>query len=73
MQREFLFLIILISGPKHLKRSMDVFLQLLIKELKDLWSTGVRTYDFSMKTNFTMRAMLLKTISDFSAYGLLSG
>ena len=73
MQRKLLFLTILIPGPNHPKRSLDVFLQPLIKELKDLWSTGVRTYDCSTKTNFTMRAMLLWTISDFPAYGMLSG
>ncbi|WZZ50649.1 hypothetical protein YC2023_050756 [Brassica napus] len=73
MQRELLFLTILIPGPNHPKRSLDVFLQPLIKELKDLWSTGVRTYDCSTKTNFTMRAMLLWTISDFPAYEMLSG
>ena len=69
MQHEFLFLTILIHGLKHPKRSLDVFLQQLIKELKDLWSTSVRMYDCSMKTNLTM---LLWTISDFHAYGMLS-
>ena len=40
--------------------------------MEDLWSTGVKTYDCSTKMNFTMRAMLLWTISDFNAYGMLS-
>ena len=73
MEQEFLFLTILIPGPKHPKRSLDVFLQPLIEELKQLWSEGVRTYDCSLKNNFTMRAVLLWTISDFPAYGMLSG
>ena len=73
MEQEFLFLTILIPGPKHPKRSLDVFLQPLIQELQSLWSEGVRTYDCSMKNNFTMRAVLLWTISDFPAYGMLSG
>ena len=63
---------ILILGPKHLKRSLNVFLQPLIEELKELWSTGAQTYDCSTKTNFTMREVLLWTISDFPAYGILS-
>ncbi|XP_033146608.1 uncharacterized protein LOC117133754 [Brassica rapa] len=71
MQRELLFLTILIPGLNHPKRSLDVFLQPLIKELTDLWSTGVMTYDCSTKTNFTM--LLLWTTSDFPAYGMLSG
>ena len=73
MEQEFLFLTILIPGPKHPKRSLDVFLQQLIEELKQLWSEGVWTYDCSLKNNFTMRAVLLWTISDFPAYGMLSG
>ena len=49
------------------------FLQHLIEELNELWSTGVKTYDCSARTNFTMRAVLLWTISEFLAYGMLSG
>ena len=41
--------IIYIPGPKYPKRSLDVFLQPFIQDLKDLWSEGVRTYDSSMK------------------------
>ncbi|KAL1223467.1 hypothetical protein V5N11_003525 [Cardamine amara subsp. amara] len=73
MEKEFLFLSILVPGPKHPKKSLDVFLQPLIHELKELWYTGVRTYDCSVKRNFTMKAVLMWTISDFPAYGMLSG
>ncbi|KAG7543657.1 Transposon En/Spm-like [Arabidopsis thaliana x Arabidopsis arenosa] len=73
MQSEFLFLSILVPGPKHLKRALDVFLQPLIHELKNLWSEGVQTFDYSNKQNFNMRAVLMWTISDFPAYGMLSG
>ncbi|CAA7059438.1 unnamed protein product [Microthlaspi erraticum] len=73
MKREFLFMSILIPGPKHPRRSLDVFLQPLIEELQELWYTGARTYNTSRKRNFTMRAVLMWTISDFPAYGMLSG
>lgn len=73
MQREFLFLSILVPGPKHPKRSLDVFLQPLIEELKHLWYNGVESYDISSRKNFTMRAVLMWTISDYPAYGMLSG
>ena len=69
MEQEFIFLTILIRGPKHPKWSLDDFLQPLIQELKVLWSDEVRTYDCSMKNNFTMRAVLLWTISDFPSMG----
>ena len=67
MEREFLFMSILIHGSKHPKRSLDVILQTSIEELKELWSTWVHTYDCSTRKNFTMRAVLLWTISDFPA------
>jgi hypothetical protein len=38
-----------------------------------LWSSGALTYDISRKQNFLMRAALMWTINDFSAYGMLSG
>ncbi|XP_010518611.1 PREDICTED: uncharacterized protein LOC104793884 [Camelina sativa] len=73
MRREFLFLSILVPGPDHPKRSLDVFLQPLIYELKMLWDHGATAYDVSTKQNFQMRAALMWTISDFPAYGMLSG
>ena len=60
-------------GPKHPKRALDVFLQPLIHELKKLWYEGVHTFDYSSKQNFNMRVVLMWTISDFPAYGMLSG
>ncbi|WZZ25915.1 hypothetical protein YC2023_009316 [Brassica napus] len=73
MRREFLFLSILVPGPDHPKRPLGVFLQPLIYELQQLWAHGFETYDVSYKENFQMRAVLMWTISDFQAYGMLSG
>ncbi|XP_024014224.1 uncharacterized protein LOC112088177 [Eutrema salsugineum] len=73
MRTEYLFLTILNSGPNHPRASLDIFLRPLIDELKDLWSTGVNAYDVSLKQNFNLKAVLLWTISDFPAYGMLSG
>ncbi|XP_010462935.1 PREDICTED: uncharacterized protein LOC104743568 [Camelina sativa] len=73
MQSKFLFLSILVLGPKHPKRALDIFLQPLIHELKQLWYEGVQTFDSSRKQNSNMRAVLMWTISDFPAYEMLSG
>ncbi|XP_024013103.1 uncharacterized protein LOC112087314 [Eutrema salsugineum] len=73
MKREFLFLTILVPGPEHPKRAFDVFLQPLIYELQMLWKHGVEAFDVSCQQNFTMRSVLMWTISDFPAYGMLSG
>ena len=45
----------------------------LIEKSKQLWDVGPTTYDISKKQNFNMRATILWTISDFLAYGMLSG
>ncbi|XP_068486422.1 uncharacterized protein [Phaseolus vulgaris] len=72
MSKPYMFLSCLIPGPFNPKAGIDVFLEPLIDDLKKLWS-GVPTYDISRKENFMMRAMLMWTINDFPAYGMLSG
>ena len=73
MKEPFLFLSLILPGPKSPGKNLDVYLRPLIDELKDLWDDGVLTYDSHAKQNFIMRAALMWTISDFPAYGMLSG
>ncbi|KAL1371645.1 hypothetical protein AAHE18_01G148200 [Arachis hypogaea] len=73
MKTPYMFLSMIIPGPRIPKTRIDVYLQPLIDELKLLWEDGVLTYDIHSKSNFVMRAALLWTISDFPAYGMLSG
>ncbi|XP_072079067.1 uncharacterized protein [Arachis hypogaea] len=73
MKTPYMFLSMIIPGPRNPKTRIDVYLQPLIDELKLLWEDGVLTYDIHSKSNFVMRAALLWTINDFPAYGMLSG
>ncbi|XP_071728182.1 uncharacterized protein [Rutidosis leptorrhynchoides] len=73
MKKPFLFLTLLIPSPSAPGNNIDVYMQHLIDELKELWDTGVNTYDASTKSNFPLRACLLWMISDFPAYANLSG
>ncbi|CAH9132998.1 unnamed protein product [Cuscuta epithymum] len=73
MKRQFLFLSVLVPGPKNPAKRIDVYLQPLIEELKELWEVGAITYDALSKEYFNMRAILLWTVSDFPAYAMLSG
>ena len=73
LKQSFWMMSMLIPGPKSLGNNIDVCLQPLIDELKDLWLKGVQTWDAKVKKNFTLRAVLLWTINDFPAYGMLSG
>ncbi|XP_057251810.1 uncharacterized protein LOC130591880 [Beta vulgaris subsp. vulgaris] len=58
MKKPFMFLSLIISGPKSPKGNPDVFLQPLIEELKLLWEIGLPTYDISNKQNFQMKVAL---------------
>ncbi|XP_059315491.1 uncharacterized protein LOC132066130 [Lycium ferocissimum] len=73
MTSPYIFLNCVIPGPRNPKVLIDVYLQPLIDELKQLWCEGVVTYDISTKSNFNMRASLMWTVNDFPAYGMLSG
>ncbi|XP_045831211.1 uncharacterized protein LOC123922548 [Trifolium pratense] len=73
MTTPYMFLTMIIPGPRNPKAKIDVYLQPLIDELKFLWEEGALTYDISRKQNFVMRAALMWTVNDFPAYGMLSG
>ncbi|KAL6532206.1 hypothetical protein OROGR_014176 [Orobanche gracilis] len=73
LKEPFMFLTVLVPGPDDPGLKLDVFLQPLVKELGELWDNGIPAYDVSTKTNFTLRAALLWTVSDFPAYSMLSG
>ncbi|XP_039132426.1 uncharacterized protein LOC120269169 [Dioscorea cayenensis subsp. rotundata] len=72
MKQTSFLLSMIIPGDKGPGDNIDIYLQPLIKELKQLW-VGVETYDASVRRYFNMRAALLWTINDFSAYANLSG
>jgi len=73
LKQPFWMMSMLILGPKSPGMNIDVYLQPLIDELKELWVQGVKTWDAKEKKNFTLRALLLWTINDFPAYAMLSG
>ncbi|KAD6796350.1 hypothetical protein E3N88_07246 [Mikania micrantha] len=73
MKRKYIMMTLLIQGPKQPGNDIDVYLAPLIDDLKTLWDSGVVVYDAYKKENFTLRAMIFCTISDFPAYGNLSG
>ncbi|XP_072075266.1 uncharacterized protein [Arachis hypogaea] len=72
MKPSSFLLSMIIPGPKMPGNDIDVYLQPLIDELKQLWG-GVDTYDASEKKTFKMHAALMWTISDFPGLGNLSG
>jgi hypothetical protein len=48
LEEGFIFIALVIPGPKELKKQMNIFLRLLMEELKELWQ-GVDAYDSHLK------------------------
>ena len=55
------------------RNNIDVYLQPLIDDLKDLWNEGIEVYDSLFKENFILKATLLWIISDYLGVGALAG
>ena len=72
----FISLAVLIPGPTApTAENIDVFLAPVVRDLQRLW-TGVPAVNMAKpetERRFTLRAILMWTINDFPAYGLLSG
>ena len=64
----YIFMSLLIPGPKSPRKDFDVFLEPLIEELLQLWS-GVMTYDAASRTKFNLHAAVLWSINDYLALG----
>ncbi|CAA7028546.1 unnamed protein product [Microthlaspi erraticum] len=73
MKEENIMLSLLIPGPHQPCNNINVYLEPLIEDLNHLWTKGELTYDVVSKTTFTLRAMLLWTISDFLMIGFVCG
>ncbi|GLT29221.1 hypothetical protein SLA2020_041010 [Shorea laevis] len=72
MKEEYGFLSFIIQGPQSPGKNIDVMLQPLIDDLKQLWYSGVQTYDSFRHQYFLMRAAIMWTISDFLGYAMFS-
>lgn len=43
---------LLISGARSLGNDIDLYLEPLVEELKDLWNDGIKIFDASTKSYF---------------------
>ncbi|XP_027351206.1 uncharacterized protein LOC113862314 [Abrus precatorius] len=73
MKQSSFILSMIILGKQAPRNDIDVYLQPLLEELKDLWTTGVRTFDSYSNEVFNMHEAVMWTISDFPGLGTLSG
>jgi hypothetical protein len=72
MKEHIIMLSLLIPGPKSPGDRIHVFLQPLLADLKDLFQTGLYTYDVSRDECFTLHGVILMTISDLPGLGMLA-
>ena len=68
MKQSSLILSLVILGPKSPRIAIDVYLQPLVEELRELWDVGVKAFDASSKNVFQLRAALMWTVHDFPIY-----
>ncbi|KAH7842091.1 hypothetical protein Vadar_001397 [Vaccinium darrowii] len=73
MKRPSFMLSLIIPELSSPSNDIDVYLQPLIEELKELWEVGIETYDISSKENFQMWAATFWIMHDLPAYGDVSG
>jgi hypothetical protein len=72
MKYDYMFLSLIIPGPDHPGKGLNVMMQPLIDDLKNLWK-GVKAYDCYKNEIFTLRVAYLWSIHDFMAYNLFAG
>jgi len=72
LRQEYIFLSLVLPGPKHPGKKLNILMQPLVDELQDLW-VGVNSWDASVKKEFTLRAAYLWSVHDFMAYGDFGG
>jgi hypothetical protein len=58
LKEGFIFLALVILGPRKRKKQMNIFLHPLMKELKELWQ-GVDAYNIYIKCQFNLCAVYL--------------
>jgi hypothetical protein len=68
----FIFLALVIPGPKEPNKQMNSFFSSLMEELKELWQR-VDAYDSHLKCRFNLRASYLWSIHGYLAYGKFVG
>jgi hypothetical protein len=72
LKQGFVFLALVIPGPKELRKQINLFLCPLMKEMKELWQE-VDAYDSHLKCRFNLRATYLWSIHDYLAYVKFAG
>jgi hypothetical protein len=63
-----LLLTCIISGPQQPSNDIHVFLESLMEDMKILWEHRVKMMDESLKKEFTLKAIIFVTITDYLVF-----
>ena len=63
----------IISRPRQPGNDIDVLLETLMEDMMILWEEGVKMMDASLKEEFTLKAIIFVTITDYPSLFSLSG
>ena len=69
IKEPYFMLSLLIPSPHQPRNKIDIYLNPLVDELKELWKEGVETYDAYSKEHFLICATLFWTIHDYPRFG----
>jgi hypothetical protein len=73
MKRTYIMMSLVIQGPHQPGNNIDVYLQPVVDELIEMWTSKVKVWDEYKKEHFYLKALLFVTISDLLGLGCLSG
>ena len=73
MQRQNMFLSLIIPGPEYPGKNMSVYMEPLVDDLYLAWEEGVRTYDAVSKKHFTMYVWYHTSLHDLPARAIFCG
>ena len=62
----------IISRPRQPCNDIDVFLEPLMEDMKILWEDGVKMMDVFLKKEFTLKAIIFVTITNYPGLFSLS-
>jgi hypothetical protein len=63
LRSEYIFLSLVIPGPKHPGKKLNILMQPLVDEFQKLWDEGVMTWDASLKCKFRIKAIYLWSVN----------
>jgi hypothetical protein len=72
LKQGFVFLALVILGPKEPRKQINIFSCPLFEEMKELWQ-GVEAYDGHLKCHFNLYAAYLWLIHDYLTYDKFTG